>query len=286
MELFNTWQFNLVGFLISIILFFQFYKLAVKDAVRDGAATILLQGIAGVCILFLMPFLELKFPTEIKYYLLMFAASVFYAINDRLQTTVRKHLEVSVFSIINQLSNVFLILIGITVFREPLVATKILGAALILSGNALLFYNKQKLELNTYSLLAIASTFAFATAISIDIDISRQFNLPFYIMLTLIIPAILVMMFEKIKWKEVVLEYKSETKNYYLVTGVTWALAIFFSLRAFQFGKVTTIVPLQASSVILNVIVACILLKERDNLAKKITAAVLVVSGICVTVLG
>ncbi len=285
MNILNTWQFNLVGYLICIVLFFQFYKLAVRHAIKDGAATILLQAIAGISVLVLSPFLAFKFPTDIKFYLLLIGACIFYALNDRLQTTARKHLEVSVFSIINQLSNVFLIVIGILVFRETLAIHKILGAALILCGNALLFYKKQRFELNRYSILAIVATAAFATAISIDIGISKQFNLPFYIMLTLIIPALFVMLAERIQLREVVAEYLSDAKNYYLATGISWGLVIFFSLRAYQLGEVTTVVPLQATAVLLNVVVAFVLLKERDNLGKKLLATFLVIAGIYATVL-
>jgi len=280
----STWQFNLIAYLISIVVFFQFYKLAVRDAKRDGAATVLLQGIAGIFILLLAPFLPFNFPTDIKTYLMLIGASVFYAINDRLQTTSRKHLEVSVFSIVNQLSNVFLIVIGLVVFKERFLLLKIIGGGLILFGNVFLFYKKGKLNLNKYVGLAVLSTLVFSVAISIDIGISRQFNLPFYIMLTLILPSFMIFFAEKIKFSEILREYQGKDRKYYLLTGVAWALAIFFSLRSFQFGKVTTIVPLQATSVLLNVVVSYFLFKERKDRLKKIILATVIVLGIYLTV--
>jgi len=150
MNILETWQFNVVGYLVSVVVFFQFYKLAVRNAQKDGAATVLLQTIASIAILFLVPFLPIKFPQDLRVYLLLTEACVFYALNDRLNTTSRKHIEVSVFSIINQLSNVFLILIGLTIFRETFVITKLIGATLILFGNVFLFYKRGKLELNKY----------------------------------------------------------------------------------------------------------------------------------------
>lgn len=281
----NTWQFNLIGYLIAIIFFFQFYKLAVKNTARDGASTVLLQAIAGISILALLPFLAFKFPTDLKFYLLLLGACIFYALNDRMQTTARKNLEVSEYSIINQLSNVFLIMTGVLIFKESVTWAKILGASLILGGNGMLLYKKQRFNLNKYNTIAILATIVFAIAISIDIGISTQFNLPFYIMLTLIIPSIFVYFGDRIKLSEVVAEYKSKARNYYLITGIAWGLVIFFSLRAFQLGKVTTIVPLEATAVLMNVVVAVILFKERDNLPKKIFAATLVIAGVYATVL-
>lgn len=281
----NTWQFNLVGYLICVVLFFQFYKIALRHSKNDGAATILLQAIGGISILVLVPFLEIKFPQQISTYIFLALACIFYAINDRLQTTARKHIEVSVFSIINQLSNVFLILIGITVFKESTTILKLVGAGLILLGNISLFYERGKINLNKYVWISIIATLSFAIAISIDIDISKQFNLPIYIMLTLVTPALMIMSIERIAPGKVVDEFKSDGKKYYFVTGFVWGLVVFFALRAFQFGRVTTIVPLQSTSVLLNVVIAYLFLKEKDNLPRKVIAATLVISGICLTVL-
>lgn len=282
--MFNTWQFNLVGYLVFVVLFYQLFKVAVKKAEHDGAATILLQFIGGISILALAPLLSFKFPSDWRIYLLLAFASVFYAINDRLQTTARKHLEVSTISIVTQLSNVFLIVIGFTIFKDQLLISKVIGAALILLGNVFLFYKKGSLNINKYTWIAIMATLAFATAISIDIGISKQFNLLFYIMLTLIIPALMILLGERIPLSHVLQEWHSTARNYYLATGVAWGLTIFFSLRAFQLGKVSLIVPLEATSVLLNVFVAYLVFKERDNLAKKAIAAVLVIAGICLTV--
>ena len=92
-SLFNTWWFNLIGYLIFVVFFCQFYKLAVKNAKKDGAATVLLQLLAGVSVLVLVPFLPITFPSDPKVYLLLIAASIFYALNDRLQTSARKNLD-------------------------------------------------------------------------------------------------------------------------------------------------------------------------------------------------
>lgn len=283
--LINTWQLNLVFTLIFGIFFYQYYKLALKTVKTDGAATVILQLIAGISILIFTPLFSFVFPADIKTYLLLFLASIFYAVNDRLQTTARKHLEVSVFSVINQLSNVFIIIIGLTIFREQFVVTKILGAGLILLGNAYLFYKRGKFELNKYAIYAILANMAFAVAMSTDIGISKLFNLPIYISITLIVPALLIKLLEKIPLSTIKEEYINGNKKYFFATGITWGLTILFSLRSFRFGQVTTIVPLSSTSVLLNVIVAYFLLNERSNLPKKIFAALLVMAGIYFTVL-
>lgn len=268
------------------MVFFQCYKLSVKKVTNDAAATILLQVIAGVSVLALVPFLPVHIPTDGRVLLLLAAACVFYAVNDRLQMTARKHLEVSTFSIINQFSTVFLIVYGLVIFREPFVLTKLIGAALIIFANVLILYKpkKHRVELNRYSVIAILASLAFATAISIDINVSKEFNLPIYISLTLLLPAILIGLSGRTKPTAPLAELKQGNPKLFLITGVAWALTIFFSLRAFKLGAVNVIVPLEAAAVILNVLVAYIFLKERDKPYRKIAGACLVILGVLLTV--
>jgi len=284
-EIINSSWFNLIGYLVCSVIFFQYYKLAVRNAKKDGAATILLQLIAGISILILAPFLPFKFPSDPKIYLLLIAASVFYALYDRLNTTVRKNLQVSLYVILDRLSVIFLIIFGFVIFRNPFIWEKAVGAALILLGNFIVLYRKSMFELNKYVFLSVLATLTFAIAVSIDIGISQKFNLPFYIMLTLVIPATLILIAEKISPREVSEQYKDRDKKYYLITGFSWGLVIFFLLRAYQFGQVNVVTSLAATSVLINILVAYIFLKEKDYKLKKIIAACVTILGVYLTVL-
>ncbi len=282
--LLNTWQFNVVLYLFCIVSFFQFYKLAVQHTKNEGAATLVLQLIAGFSILPFIPFFPFQVPTEPRVWLMLIIAAVFYAIVDRLGTTTRKHLEVSIMSILAQMGNVFLIIYGFTLFKEPIILTKVLGAFLILFGNIFLQFKKGAFEINKYVILSVIASLAYATAISIDIGTSVSFNLPFYIFFTFFIPAIILYFWERTSVGAIVNEFQTGEKKYFLLTGITWSLAVLFTLRALQLGKVSEVIPLEASAVILNVIVASIILKERSDLTKKIIAAILVIAGIVLTV--
>jgi drug/metabolite transporter (DMT)-like permease len=284
-DLVNTWQFNLVGYYISVVIFFQFYKVAVKQAKDDGAATILLQVLGGISMLVCIPFFPFTFTTDFFVYLLLTAVCVFYDISDRLQTTARKHLQVSIISILAQLTSVFMLIYGFTFFHNPLVPVKILAAVLILAGNIILLFRRGHLELNKYIFFIILASFALATAMSIDINISKHFNLPFYIAFTFLVPGLFIFLAERIPVKDIITESRSKALKYYIITAFAWGFSIIFSLRAFQLGQVTTIVPLQACAVLLNVLVASVFLKEKENIDKKIIAAILVIIGVYFTVM-
>ena len=116
--------------------------------------------------------------------------------------------------------------------------------------------------------------------ISVDVGISDQFNMPIYVALTLIVPALLILLIERVKIKDVIAEFKDGNKKAILTVGLSWGIMIITMLRAYQYGTVTTIAPLCSLTTILNVFVAYFALKEKDSIVKKLLAATIVILGI------
>ena len=276
----NTWYFNLIAYLIIYILFTQMYKVATKNSKNDGALTILLQILGGICVLLFVPFFKLQFPTEISTYIFLGIAIVFYAIADRVNTTARRGLEVSLYSILGQLSTVFVIVWGILFFKEEIIIKKLIGAILILTGNIIVLFKKGKFEWNKYILFSLLGNLSMSIGISVDVGISDKFNMPIYVALTLIVPALLSLIIERIKIKDIITEFKEGNKKAILTVGISWGIMIIVMLRAYQFGTVTTIAPLCSLTTILNVFAAYFVLKEKDSIIRKILAALIVILGI------
>lgn len=276
----NTWWFNLVVYIILYICFTQSYKFATQKSKDDGALTILLQFCSGIVSFILIPFFKIQFPSAISTYLLLFASCIFYAIADRVNTTARRGLEVSVYSILSQFSTVFVIAWGIIFFKEGIVLQKLLGALLIIIGNIFVLYKKGKFEWNRYVLFSLLGNLTMSIGISLDVGISDQFNLPLYAGITLVLPSLILLVFERVKVKDVINEFKEGDRKAIMVIVITWGIMILAMLRAYQFGSVTTVAPLTAVTTILNVFVSYFALKEKDSILRKIIAAVIVVFGI------
>ncbi len=276
----NSWLIFVLLYLVLATVFTQLYKVSTKTLKNAGALTILLQLMAGITALLLCPFFELKFSTDIKVYIMLGIATLFYAASDRINTTVRSGIEASTFSMIHQLSTTFMIFAGLIFLKEEFVMTKFIGAMLIVFSNALIFYKKGEFKFNKYIWLGVLANIAYTIALFLDVNISDNFNLPFYVAVTLIVPAFLIMLVEKIKLSEVKNEWKNGNKKAIIVTAVSWGTMIVAQLRAYQLGNVTIIAPLCALTVMLNVIVGYLFLNERDNLLKKIIAAILIIISI------
>jgi len=267
-------------YLVLGVAFDQLYKMTTKSLTKPGALTALLQIIAALTVLLISPLFDFKFPIDINIYIFLGLAIIFYTISDRLNTTVRSGIEASTFNIIRQLSTVFMIFAGLIFLKEPFILNKFIGAILIILIKILIFYKKGGGKPNKYIMLGIISNICYTIAIFLDVNISGNFNLPFYVAISLGVPAILIFIFEKIKISDIKSEFKNGNQKGIIIIGITWSLSILAQLRAYQLGEVSIVAPLCSLSVILNVIMGYIFQNERENMPKKIIAAILIILGI------
>lgn len=173
-----------------------------------------------------------------------------------------------------------MILAGLLFFKEEFILNKIIGAFLIVISNILVFYKKGSFKFDKYIGLGIVANLCFTIALFIDVNYSEEFNLPFYVFLTLMIPALLIFLLERIKIKDILSEFKNGNKVSILLTSLCWGFMLIAQLRAYQLGKVTMVAPLCSLTVILNVLVGYFCLKEKGNLLKKIVASILIIISV------
>lgn len=274
------WILFIVIYIILTVTFTQLYKIVTKTSKNAGALTVLIQFFAGTSALLLCPLFKFTLPTNWKVYLFLGIACIFYAISDRINTTVRRGIEASTFCIIEQLSTVFMILAGLLFFKEPVAWKKIIGAGIIIFSNVLIFYKKKNKNLDKYVVLEIISNIAYSIALFLDVNISDNFNLAFYVALTLLIPVLFITITEKIKLSNIKTEFQNSNKKAILITSICWGTKMIVQLKAYQLGSVTSVAPLCALTVIGNVIVSYLFLKERNNLLQKLIAAVLIIISV------
>lgn len=274
------WILYVFLYVVFAIGYNQFYKVVLKNTKGDGSLTILIQFIGGITALLFSMFYGYKFPTDWKIYLLLGIACIFYALSDRINTVVRSGIEASTFSIIKQLSTVFMIVVGLLFFKEDFILKKIIGACLIIFSNVLIFYKRGNQKLDKYVLLGIFSSVISSIALFLDVNNSNNFNFAFYASLTLLVPALLITCAERIKIKDIKDKINENNWKTILITGVCCGLTLLSQLRAYQLGEATSVAPLCALTVIGNVFVGYIFLHERDSLLKKIIAAGLIIISV------
>lgn len=280
MILLNSWEFWVFIYLFSAVIFAQTFKKANRHMKDAGALTIILELLTGVCAIIFIPFFPIVFPTNFNIYLILFAVTVIYAATDRLNIEARYGLEPSTFSMLKQLSTVFLIILGFLFLKEKLLINQLLGALLIISSNILLTYNKGKFRINKYFIMSIISNLLFAVAMLINVNISNNFNIAIYTIITVSIPSFFIYIFGKYDFKALKNEYKRYNKKELYISAFTWCLMLISSVKAYQYGSIIVVAPLLALTSILNAMVEFIFNRDKNKFIQKLIAAILIIIGI------
>ena len=280
MSLLNSWEFWVFIYLFSAVIFAQTFKKANRRMKDAGALTIILELLTGVCAIIFIPFFPIVFPTNFNIYLILFAVTVIYAATDRLNIEARYGLEPSTFSMLKQLSTVFLIILGFLFLKEKLLINQLLGALLIISSNILLTYNKGKFRINKYFIMSIISNLLFAVAMLINVNISNNFNIAIYTIITVSIPSFFIYIFGKYDFKALKNEYKRYNKKELYISAFTWCLMLISSVKAYQYGSIIVVAPLLALTSILNAMVEFIFNRDKNKFIQKLIAAILIIIGI------
>ena len=274
------WLVFVILHIIISVIYSRFYHLSEKKSKNYSALIILLQIIAGLVAILMCPFFKFNFSNNYIIYFLIIINCILYALSDGLYAYVSKNIEPSTFNIIKQISVIFMIVMGLLFFKEPLVWNKIIGSLLIVASNILLFYKKVNQKFNKYVILGIISNLCFAVSLFLDIIISKEFNLSLYIGFVLIISALLIMKKDKIKFIDIKNEIKFNNKLALIITGFCWTLMAIFQLLAYNHGNITIVAPLTDLVVIFSFIIGFIFFKEKDNLIKKIISLLIIIVGV------
>lgn len=258
----------------------QFYKLTTRTMKNASAQTVCLELVAGLSCLLFIPFFEFKLPSNPWTYLFLSLSCVFYALNNRMIANVRKNLEASVIGILQQSYTVLMTLAGFVLFSEQLTLFKILGILLIIGGNVLIFWQRRKANEIKYVWIGLLAYTCNVVAGLIDVGYSGEFNLPFYTAFLYFVPALFIFIGSRTRIADVVKEYKRANKRDFFITGFCWGVHYLVLLIAYSIGEVSVVAPLASLAVFANVIVGYFWLKEKEDAAKKIIAAILAILGI------
>lgn len=282
MEILNSWKFWVMLYLVSAVVFAQAFKKANRNMKSAGALTILLEVFTAFFALFFIPFFDFTWPTDTSVYLTLLAVVSIYAITDRFNIEARYGLDPSVFSMLKQLSTVFLIILGFIFLKEQIVLKKIIGSVIIIFANVLLAFNKGKIKFNKYFIMSFVSNFLFAVAMLINVNISNYFNLAFYTILTVFTPSMLIFIFGKHSLKELKCEFNYYDKKYFLLASFCWCLMLIASVRSYQLGNVTLIAPLLTLTSILNTMYEYFVCKNKSKFIQKVIASILIIIGVII----
>ncbi len=279
--MFNSWIFWVVLYLIFAVIFAQTFKKANRKMKNAGALTILLEFFTALFAILFIPLFKFKISHNLSTYLILVIVIIVYAFTDRFNTEARYGLETSAFSMLKQLSSVFLVLFSFIILKEKVVATKIIGASLIVLANVFLAFDKSgKVKFNRYFFICIVANILFAIGMLINVNISHEFNLGIYTIITVLLPSILIFIFGRHSIKELKDEFNLYDKKKFLISAFCWCVMLVSSVRAYQLGNISVVAPLLTLTAILDSTYEFIFNKDKSAFLKKIIIGIVILIGV------
>jgi len=284
-----NWIFYLVLFVVSQIVFLQTFKHVAKSSKSIGALTVLVQLISVGACLILIPLDAWRWPSGSDWWMwvLLGASFVLFAVNDRLDATTRKNLDITVDTMMHQSYRILffpLFLLMATIcwgFTPTFWWSAIIGGTIIVIANMFLIYERGTFHFNKYVLLKMVSVVFFTFAFTFQIFAVSSFNVPFFGILSFGIPALILLSMRQATPKTVVQEIKRKQWQLIIICGIAQAIFMISILilmnRNFDSDNMQ-VNAITAIYVLLNVVFAYIFLRERSSLVKKSIIACVIVA--------
>ena len=158
---------------------------------------------------------------------------------------------------------------------------KVFGTALILFAVFFVSYKKKRVQFEKGHLYAILAGICLGLGFVNDAYILQQADAFSYAAVVFIVPAILTVAIFPSAIGKIKNQLDIKLARNTVLLGIFYSIGIMASYAAYQHGGTASqIVPIGQSVVIVTVLLAAIFIGERDNLIKKLIAAVLVTLGV------
>lgn len=270
-----------ICYLVFALIFSQGIKKVNRTMKNASALTVLLELFTGLFAIVMSIFFKYTFPSDIKVYITLFVVTIIYAVTDRLNIEARYGLSPSNFSMLKQLSTVFLVIFGLVFLKEQLVFKKILGAIIIVVSNVMLAVNKDgKFEFNKYFIFCLISNFLFAVAMFINVNISSMFNIGIYTLITVFIPSIIIKLFSRLSFKDLEEEFNLYNKPLFILVSFAWCMMLISSVKAYEYGSISVVAPLLTLTALTNTIYEFIVDKDKKRFYYKLVISILILIGV------
>ena len=270
-----------ICYLVFALIFSQGFKKVNRTMKNASALTVLLELFTGLFAIVMSIFFKYTFPSDIKVYITLFVVTIIYAVTDRLNIEARYGLSPSNFSMLKQLSTVFLVIFGLVFLKEQLVFKKILGAIIIIVSNVMLAVNKDgKFEFNKYFIFCLISNFLFAVAMFINVNISSMFNIGIYTLITVFIPSIIIKLFSRLSFKDLEEEFNLYNKPLFILVSFAWCMMLISSVKAYEYGSISVVAPLLTLTALTNTIYEFIVDKDKKRFYYKLVISILILIGV------
>jgi drug/metabolite transporter (DMT)-like permease len=253
-----------------------------SDSSNPGFFAVLFQLICGLLIgIFGLITNKLEMPNFSPLIIPLLVMVFLYALGNVFLFQGLKQIEAARFTIVFSSRALVTVFASSLLFRESMSYVQFLGVLLVLAGVVIVNLKAAKLTITKKERPAILAAIFYGLANVNDRYLVQNMELYSFVSLAFLLPAIATFIFDKSAHTDI----KSSLKNQPL--GPMIALGLVYSLGAVSFFNALQIAPITSqavtanlASVVVIVILSAIFLKERDNMARKILAALITFVGL------
>ncbi len=239
-----------------------------------------LTSILMAVILFLLTnsYKKIIFPAQTEAWIYFLIAAFFFGMFERLRFLATKLLPASVYSVISNLSVVVAFILSLLIYKETLTLSKATGFLLILTSLFLVVETKKSKVSIKAVLVGLITSLFLGIAMALDKKGATYFSPEIYNILMWTVPF-LVLLFPYAKIEDIKLQFKQFSWKIALLSLLNFT-GYYLGLKAFLLMEATKVIPVIQLSTILTVIIGIFVLKEKNNLLKKIVAGIIAVIGV------
>lgn len=277
-----SWQL-LIGISVifsAISLIFQKNILRYKK-INPIVFSIFFQFITGL-ILFIYGGINHKivFPPIQSLFINLIFMTVLYGFGNIFMFKALQLIDVSKFTIIFSNRIFFVVLASSILLGEGLIVSQFIGLLLIIFAVILIHFTNFRVQFHKGDLYAFLAAFLIGLALTNDRFLLKFFNIYTYTFINFMFPSLLCagFYFSQLRDLKYLFKFKILIKTFILCVVVAIFVLCFF--LALQVGNNSSqIASLSLTNIIIAVLLSIIILHEKENIIKKIIAAVLSLIG-------
>lgn len=278
-----TWFFLAVFAALSISVSRLLQKILLADNKSDPIAySAIYQFLTGSIILIYALISGFSLEGYLNYIHNMILMGFLYAIGGILLFKAIKSSEISNVLVFFTTNAIWSFLAAIIFLHDSISITKVLGVILIFVALVIVTIKDRRLKFDKGAIFALMAAFLFGIAFVNDAYIIGSRNVASYLVIAFIFPAILTLVLVPKSIKSLPQIFLNRT----LISKII-LMSFFYSMSSVAIfvaiqngGSASSVNPINQTNGIITVLLSFVLLKERDNLLKKILGIILCFIGV------
>lgn len=278
-----TWQILLFISVVSYSFCVLLQRVLLKnDKSNPIAYSIIFQLFTGICIGIYALFTRFSLPSNLfSLFPNLILTIILYCIGNIFLFKALKLNEASTFTILFS-TRVFWIVLGSIIFlKEAFTLQHIFGTTLVIISIILVMGKKKLFTFSKGLIFALVASALYGLAFVNDAIILNVWSIPSYPFYAFVAPAFVLWMFNIKTTKDMDFIFNKGIFFKMVLLAFLYAVSALSTYLAYQIGKnVSQIGPINQTSSIITVFLGIFLLKETDNLFKKILGVIISFIGV------